>query len=337
MGVSIVVGGQYGSEGKGKVALFFAKKLGASIAVRVGGSNSGHTVNYKGRTLAFRVLPVASVLQNVVSVLPAGSYIDVDALQYEIQKTGIDKSLLKIHPNAAVITQDMKDFDVSSNLITSIGSTGSGTGAAVLERVSRRSHVLRLAKDEPTLSEYICDTGEYMRKELDQGKEIIIEGTQGYGLSVLHSPEYPFVTSRDTTASAFLSEAGLSPFDVSNIIMVIRTFPIRVGGNSGSLPNETTWDEVTNYSGFHEPLCELTTVTKRVRRVAFFNSSVVKQAISANSPNIIVLNHCDYFDHVIHGLKVLTTKAEGRILSVEESIERKIDYLGTADDILFER
>ena len=88
-----------------------------------------------------------------------------------------------------------------------------------------------------------------MREHLEAGQRIIIEGTQGFGLSLLHSKYYPFVTSRDTTAAAFVSEAGLSPLDVDDIVLVLRAFPIRVGGNSGPLPNEIDWDTVTSESG----------------------------------------------------------------------------------------
>ena len=82
MSVSIIFGGQWGSEGKGKTTYFFSKKLHASTVVRVGGPNSGHTiVDETGKRMAFQVLPVASVLEGVTCVLPAGSYIDLDILK----------------------------------------------------------------------------------------------------------------------------------------------------------------------------------------------------------------------------------------------------------------
>ena len=104
MGVSVVFGGQWGSEGKGKTTYFFAKKLNASVVVRVGGTNSGHTiVTDEGKRMVFRILPVASVLEGVTCVLPSGSYIDVNVLIKEVQLSGIRKDLLKIHPNAVFI------------------------------------------------------------------------------------------------------------------------------------------------------------------------------------------------------------------------------------------
>ena len=84
MSVSIIIGGQYGSEGKGKVAYKLAEKVNATAVVRVGGSNSGHTVYVNDKKYALRMLPTASLLQGVTAVLPAGAYIDVEVLKQEI-------------------------------------------------------------------------------------------------------------------------------------------------------------------------------------------------------------------------------------------------------------
>jgi len=337
MGVSVIVGGQYGSEGKGKVSYFFTKKLGASCVVRVGGPNSGHTIIHDYRKMKFQTLPVSSVIDGVTCVLPAGSYIDIDRLQEEISISGIDESHLKIHPNAVIITESMKVKEINSNLHQNIGSTNSGTGAGVMARVSREESGPILLAQDSILSKYVCDTTEYMRSLLDDNREIIIEGTQGFGLSLFHTSEYPFATSRDTTAAGFLSEAGLSPFDVKNIIMVIRAFPIRVAGNSGTLPNEISWKEVTNISQSPTDIVERTTVTNRIRRVANFDARIVKRAIAVNKPNVIVLNHCDYFDYKIHGKRELSFSSEKGIASIEEAIGRNIDFIGTSDSEIFSR
>jgi adenylosuccinate synthase len=167
-----------------------------------------------------------------------------------------------------------------------------------------------------------------MRDHLTAGRRIIIEGTQGFGLSLLHSQYYPFVTSRDTTAAAFVSEAGLSPFDVDGVVLVLRAFPIRVGGNSGPLPNEIEWDKVTRESGNQIPVVEHTSVTKTVRRVARFDPDIVRKAIMVNNPTRIVLNHLDHIDVLCGKGRELTEKASAFVANVEFLIERRIDYLG---------
>ena len=336
MGISVIFGGQWGSEGKGKATLFFAKKLNASVVVRVGGTNSGHTIVAEdGRRLAFRILPVTSILEGITCVLPAGSYIDVNLLEKEIQLSGIRKEFLKIHPNAVIINERDGLHETNEGLNNRIGSTESGTGSAVISRIKRNSEVL-LAKDCKVLQPYLCDTIDYLRNILNKSQEVIIEGTQGFGLSLLHAKEYPFTTSRDTSAAAFVSEAGLSPFDVKNIIMTLRTFPIRVAGNSGPLPKETTWKRIEEICQSKSPLSEYTTVTKRIRRVAEFDADVVRRSINTNQPNIIVLNHCDYFDYSINNQTFLSELAENHIKQIEVQIGR-IDYVGTGDRTIFMR
>src|SRR5207237_4682782 len=114
-----------------------------------------------------------------------------------------------------------------------LSSTLCGVGAAVARRALRNADV-RLVKDvlcqEPWLKHMLSNVAEEANAAVDKGKRVLIEGTQGFGLSLYHSAEYPKTTSRETTASAFLSEVGLSPLVVKEVVLVLRTFPIRVAG-----------------------------------------------------------------------------------------------------------
>lgn len=298
MPVTIVVGGQFGSEGKGKVAHFLASEQNAQIAIRCGGPNSGHTViDENDEPKIFQILPTASILSEVTCVLCAGMYINVDILLNEIKVSGIHRENLKIDPNAVIISKEMIEAEKNKLSLRNISSTCSGTGEGVRRRIEREKS-LQFAKDKNELEPYLCNTKEYLRQELNKNKRVIIEGTQGYGLSILHSEFYPYVTSRDTTAAAFLSEAGLSPLDVDDVVMVIRTFPIRVHGNSGPLPNEINWEILSQELGLEQNICEFTSVTKKVRRVARFDPNIVLEAISATQPTKIVLNHIDYLKDI---------------------------------------
>lgn len=329
MPVSVVIGGQFGSEGKGKAAYYFAKNLRVAAAVRVGGTNSGHTViGEDGTEYIFRMVPTAAIDPSITSILPSGSYIDPDMLHSEIKIAGIAKENLKIDPYAVVIDQTMINHEKQSGLRDLIGSTLSGTGAAVIKRLSRIEKV-GFAKYCDKLIPYITDTKKLMRSLLDDEKHIIIEGTQGFGLSPINSIYYPYCTSRDTTAAGFLMETGLSPFDVENVIMVIRAYPIRVGGNSGPLENETDWSAVARLSGANVDLTEYTSATRRVRRVAEFHAEVVKSAIQVNRPNIIVLNHVDYVDYTCHDSQKIPDSVAAFIDKISEAIGQRIDYIGT--------
>lgn len=337
MPVTVVVGGQFGSEGKGKVAYFLAQETGAKIAIRVGGTNSGHTViGPSGTSTIFRQLPTAALLPGVTSVLCAGSYIDPDILHDEIARTGLSPGRLLIDPNAMIITEQDRLEEQTDSLRQSIGSTLSGTGAAVRRRISRKSSV-RLAKHDNSLRQFVTPVVPFMRAHLADGDRVLIEGTQGFGLSLLHAADYPYTTSRDTTAAAFVSEAGLSPLDVDDIVLVLRAFPIRVGGNSGPLPKEITWQIISDESASPLPILEYTSVTREVRRVACFDSDVVRHAIMANTPTCIVLNHLDYIDSSCRYSNSLSEKTLSFVRQIESLIEVHIDYLGFGPSSLMKR
>ncbi len=328
MPVTVIIGGQYGSEGKGKVAHWLARERYASVAVRTGGPNAGHTVeDVPEHPVVLRQLPTAAFLPDVTCVLGPGSYIDPDLLLEEVSKTGLPADRLLIDPNATVITDDDKIRELNSPLRASIGSTQSGTGAAVMKRIERRTST-ELAKNDVRLNQFIAPVASFLRSQLSSGKRIILEGTQGFGLSLLHSPTYPYVTSRDTTAAAFVSEVGLSPMDVGEVVMVLRAFPIRVSGNSGPLPNEITWEIVTEESGCPNPIVEYTSVTKTVRRVARFDSEIVLAAIAVNRPTQIVLNHLDYVDFSSRAEESPSPRVLRFLERVEELIGVEVDYYG---------
>lgn len=337
MGVSIVVGGQYGSEGKGKVIYEWAKQRNVHIIVKVGGTNSGHTVYHNGKKYIFRMLPTACVLEGVHCVFPAGSYIDPDILLDEIKNMGIAKDRIHIDLEATIITEDCRRVEVGMH--NQIASTESGTGEAVIRQIRRNPALAVKAKYKyiPDLNECICDTKEFLNNHLKFDEEVLIEGTQGYGLSVLHAPYWPYCTGRDTTAAGFLSEVGLSPFDVTHIIMVLRSYPIRVGGNSGPLKDEVDWEYVTKASGSTQKIEERTSVTKTIRRVGLFDAELVKKAIAANKPNVIVLNHVDYFDASTKNTKILSRKQKEKIFEIEDSIGQTIHYFGNGENVLLSR
>ncbi len=333
MAVSIVVGGQYGSEGKGKVAHHLARARHAAAAVRVGGSNSGHTsIAAEAGRQVLRQLPTASLEPDVLCILAAGSYIDLDILGEEIARVGLHPERLAIDPNAMVISDVDRLAEREAGLGERIGSTCSGTGAAVIRRVSRCS-AADLAQARVDLAPYLRPTRQIMRELIDRNERIVIEGTQGFGLSLLHGPHFPKATSRDTTAASALAETGLSPLDVDEVALVLRAFPIRVAGDSGPFDApEISWKTVAREGGHRHPLAEYTSVTKRVRRVARFDPGIVRAAIAANNPSLIVLNHVDYVDAAAR--ERLTARAESFVEHVSESIGRPVDYVGLGPDCI---
>jgi adenylosuccinate synthase len=329
MPVTVVVGGQFGSEGKGKVAHALANEMRAAAAVRVGGPNSGHTViGERGHPLIFRQLPTASLIPSCLSIIPAGAYVDTHLLLREFSGVHLTPSRLAIDPNAVLITGNDAASEQQLGLREMIGSTLSGTGSAVLRRIGRERNVA-LAATSNELRQFVRPVVPILRQLLTEGARVIVEGTQGFGLSLVHSPYYPYVTSRDTTAAGFLSEVGLSPLDVDDIVLVLRAFPIRVAGNSGPLPRETDWQRITAECGSCTPLVEYTSVTRAVRRVAYFDAAIVREAILVNQPTRIVMNHLDYLERIEDTDNRPPSDRIMRFLrTVESDLGRHIDFYG---------
>ena len=326
MPVSVVVGGQFGSEGKGKVSAHLVRERSVHAVIRVGGPNSGHTaVDRSGATWTLRQLPAGLVASDAVAILPAGSLIDVGVLTAEIERLRLTPERLWIDPRASIVTTEHREAE--QRLVGAIGSTGSGTGAALIERLGRWPEHIRAANVNELHSFLRQDIPEQMRSLLDAGERLVIEGTQGFGLSIWHSDHYPFVTSRDTTAAAFVAEAGLAPHDVDEVVMVLRAFPIRVGGNSGPLPAEIDWPTLAREAQLPSDYRELTSATRRIRRIARFNPGVVRRAIAVNAPTRLVLNHMDYIDPSFH-VSGPTSRSFAFIDTVERAIGREVDLLG---------
>jgi len=331
MPIVVVVGGQFGGEGKGKVTAHLCREHGFDVAVRCGGPNSGHTVTINGKQVVLRQIPAGVVNPYTKLFLVVGCLIDLDVLLKEIDSFNLTSDRLKIDRNAVIIDSKYKEEEEKVGLRDRIGSTCSGTGIAVAKRALRVNGV-KLAKDVPELKPYLTDVSREVLKAHLDGRKIVIEGTQGFGLSVYHSPYYPYATSRDTTASGFISEVGISPLAVSDIIMVIRTFPIRVGGNSGPLPKEIDWETVQRESGYPYKIQEFTTVTKRLRRVARFDINLVKKAAEVNMPTKIALMGVDYLDYRNKGVKHyegLTEKTKRFISWLEKEVGVGISFIGT--------
>ncbi|MFO7966259.1 MAG: adenylosuccinate synthetase [Archaeoglobaceae archaeon] len=331
MPVTVIVGAQFGGEGKGKITSHLCREHNYDVAVRCGGPNSGHTVTIGGEKVVLRQIPAGVVNPKTKLFLSAGCLIDLDVLLEEIERFDLNSERLKVDRNAAIIDKKFRREEEASGLGSGIGSTCTGTGVAVAKRALRDEDV-KLARDAKELEPYLTETSrEIMHSHLN-GEKVVIEGTQGFGLSLYHSPYYPYTTSRDTTVSGFLSEVGVSPMVVSDIIMVVRTFPIRVGGNSGPLPNEIDWETIQHESGYPHKIQEMTTVTNKLRRVGRFDLEIVKKAVTANMPTKIALMGVDYLDYANKYKKhynALTRKTKNLISFLENEFGANIAFIGT--------
>lgn len=307
MSLWVVVGGQYGSEGKGKVSAFITKQESVDICVRCGGPNSGHSfVDGNGKTVMLRQLPTGFVNPRTRLLVPAGALIDPFVLENEIKAFGFTRERVGIDRKCFVIEEQDRETERALQLRERLSSTLCGVGAAQARRVLRADDA-RLAKDVtrdyPWIKNYLTDVSDEVNSALDHERNVLIEGTQGFGLSLYHSDCYPKTTSRDTTAAGFLSEVGVSPRLVTEIVVVFRTFSIRVAGDqAGPMTDEITWAQIQRESGYPHPIEERTSVTNKVRRVARFDWELARRAVSLNKPTRVAINGFDLLNYCNFGL-----------------------------------
>lgn len=341
MSLWVVVGGQYGSEGKGKISAFITLQEGIDICIRCGGPNSGHSfVAADGTTKVLRQLPTGYIRPEARLLIPAGALIDLQVLRNELDAFGLDATRVGIDRNAMIIEESDKENEARLKLRERLSSTLCGVGSAVSRRALRGADV-RLAHDavrqEPWLERLLTDVSIEANQALDRGRKVLVEGTQGFGLSLYHSPHYPKTTSRDTTAAGFLSEVGLSPLRVSEVVAVFRTFPIRVAGQqAGEMKNEITWELLQQESGYPHPITEFTTVTQKVRRIGRFDWDLARRAVLVNRPTRVAINGLDYLNHADFGawtLSSLSARSKNFIVEMEKELSTLVEFCGTGPSL----
>lgn len=301
--VDVLVGGQYGSEGKGNIVAYLANEY--DVLVRVGGPNAGHTVASTDGKIVHHQLPSGTRFSNAKILLGPGITLNVEGLLAEIAKSGIGPERLFIDPQATII-EPLDIANEEGGVKGTIASTGSGSGEAKARRIRNRGKIgepVRLAKDIEDLRPYLGSTEEHLELAYRQGHSVLLEGTQGSALSLYHG-EYPYVTSRDTNVAGCLAEAGISPSRVRKILMVVRTTPIRVadpdgdnGNTSGHLKVETTFRHIAERAGLNPDdveAAEKTSTTHRKRHVGWFEWSQFRRACNLNAPTDVVLTFVDY-------------------------------------------
>jgi adenylosuccinate synthase len=275
-----------------------------------------------------RQLPAAWTNPHTQLVIGAGALISPHVLLSEVEayeRILPIKNRLLIDQNAHIITKDQIIDESTQGLAERIGSTSSrgkeGIGVAMADKVLRSVRSIQ-AKDFSPLQQFTTNTSEYLNEQLENGADVLVEGTQGYGLSIDHG-EFPYVTSRNATVAALADSIGVQPeFYQTNIIGVARTFPIRVAGNSGPFAKgseELTWDEMRVITNNPELPTEHTTVTALPRRIATFSEVQYIEACRVNRPTEIALTFADYLDQAV--FKSDTVANSHKIMSFIENLE----------------
>lgn len=324
--LTILVGGFFGDEGKGKIAAYLGLKDSPHLAVRTGSINAGHTVTYMGKQWKVRIIPSAFVNKATKLALAPGALTSIEVLFNEAKETDSINRLL-IDEHVGIITQEEIDEERKDEyLMKVIGSTGQGVGYAEAKRVLRK---LKLAKDFPELRQYLTNVPNLVLDKLEKGENVLVEGTQGHYLSLYHG-EYPYVTSRNTTSSGVLSELGIGPKYVDEIIVVFKSYVTRVG--EGPLEGELSWEEAEKLG-----IAEIATVTGRKRRSAPFNIKLAKEAVRVNSATQIAITKLDALFKEAKNIREyskLPNEAKKWIEELESELKKPITLIGTGEDAL---
>lgn len=305
--LTVLVGGQYGSEGKGAIAAHIANDY--DVHVRVGSPNAGHTIYWKGKKHVMQSIPCGWINPNAKIVIGRGALLNMKQFMKElVHIMSYYPDFLKrlyIDPEAGILDEKFHEEEGGTHgeMHRRIGSTGEGVGPARVARINRDKTIFHQFKD--VAEEYGLEGCLHDNTPLsivcaqDMGQNILVEGTQGSALSLLHS-FYPYCTSIDTNAAGIISEVGIAPSRVTDVLMVCRTYPIRVAGNSGPMKNEITWDVLSERLG-KDITPEKTTVTHKIRRIAEWDNDLFEQSWILNNPTQIALTFADYIDPYLEG------------------------------------
>jgi adenylosuccinate synthase len=322
----VTVGGFYGDEGKGKIIAYLAKKDNPTIAVRGGvGPNAGHTFTFEGKEYKVRMLPSAALNSTTRLLIGAGVLVNSQVLLNEISRFQAEDRTF-VDSQCGIIEQIHIDRDIGEDYLKSkVGTTGTGTGPANADRALR---MLKIARDIPELSYYIEEVSESVNYALDNNKSVIVEGTQGTYLSLYHGG-YPYVTSKDVTASGICSDIGIGPKRVDEVLVVFKAYVTRVG--SGPLGKELSNEEAKKLGWV-----EYGSVTGRQRRAAPFDMELAKKAVRLNSATQLAVTKLDVVFPQAAGVREYTklpAEAKKFVENIESEAGLKVTLIGTGQEL----
>ena len=331
--VDLLVGAQWGDEGKGKVV----DLLGADVDIFVryqGGANAGHTVIADGEKVVFHLLPSGMLYPGKLCILGNGLVIDPEQFLKEIANLSEkqqDRARLAISPRAHVVMPYHKILDQAQEKARGkgrkIGTTGRGIGPCYVDKYSRcglriedlldadvlrdrltplleeKNQVLtRLYGERPlpfdevyeparqwgkTLAPYVDDVAALLRRAVDDGQHVLLEGAQAALLDIDHGT-YPYVTSSSTSAAGAFTGTGLSPHDLNRVIAVAKAYTTRVG--EGPMPTEDLTEAGEN---LRRNGGEFGATTGRPRRCGWLDLVGLKYSMALNGADTIALTKLD--------------------------------------------
>jgi len=305
MRIDMVMDLGWGSSGKGGICGAFASEGSNYEAVMCAyGRQAGHTYNNRAKNMSLMTqqLPIGIVSETAKYIfIGPGAIVHPETLKSELERYAQyigDKKIL-IHESAAVVTDHHAKAEADRGQ-TKMGSTSKGVGQAVIDRILRDPGSNAIARDafrfDPELAPLVASRFVYDHYLSQITGDILVEGAQGFGLSLYHG-DYPFCTSRDVTPAQLTADVALPRrwHDLITVVGVARTRPIRVNNRDGysgpayPFQRELTWENLGVTP-------ERTTVTKLERRIFEFSLEQVLHAAHhcLKPDDCIALTFCDY-------------------------------------------
>jgi adenylosuccinate synthase len=303
----VVVGAQWGDEGKGKILDVLAANFRLFVRFN-GGANVGHTIKHGGITVATHLLPSAILYHRRTLLLGQGMVIDPEALLQEIEAIkklgGLEDSTIYVDRYAHVILPEHKEADRERN--KHLGTTGRGIGPCYEDRVGRRGRrfhdllngahpELKTVLDELGKHVRFIDTSRHLHEKLTLGYTVLFEGAQGVLLDVDYGT-YPYVTSSSTLAQNAALSCGLPMHFFRTIIGVTKAYTTRVG--EGPFPTELV-DATGEY--IRKTGNEFGATTGRPRRCGWLDVAALRYAIRISGITHLALTKLD----VLSGMKTV--------------------------------
>ncbi|HKL47423.1 MAG TPA: adenylosuccinate synthase [Candidatus Izemoplasmatales bacterium] len=337
----VIVGTQWGDEGKGKITDYLAQKMDVVVRFQ-GGNNAGHTVVFDQKKHSLHLLPSGILNPKIHNVMANGMVINPKALIEEL--SNLSDYQLFISDRAHVVLPYHSELDKAkekSKAKEKIGTTHKGIGPAYTDKASRigmrmstfvsekrMPEVLKTLIDRknlelnkygmPTLSyndildeysryakeirPFIRDTSIYLNHAIEADKKILFEGAQGVMLCLDHG-SYPYVTSSSPTAASVPVNTGIAPWLIDGSIGVTKAYTTRVG--QGPFPSEihhSLADQIRKTGN------EFGTTTGRPRRIGWLDTVVLRHGKRVSGLSYLAVTLLDVLTG-IHPLKIVTTYA----------------------------
>lgn len=355
MSAVVIVGSQWGDEGKGKMTDYLSQD--ASVIVRYqGGNNAGHTIVFDGETYKLHLIPSGIFFSDKLSVIGNGVVVNPKALIEELtylEDKGVNPSGLRISSRSHVTLPYhilLDECQEKSKGKLKVGTTNKGIGPTYMDKAARVgiriadlldkdifAEKLKLNLEEKNqlfekiynveplkfddifeefygygqqIKQYVTDTSVLVNDALDNGENVLFEGAQGVMLDIDHGT-YPYVTSSNPIAGGVTTGVGIGPNKIETILGISKAYSTRVG--DGPFPTELT-DEVGDY--IRETGHEYGTVTKRPRRIGWFDSVAMRHARRVSGLTCLSLNLLD----------VLTSLETIKICTAYKIDGKEVDY-----------